>query len=186
MTAPLEGALVRLRAPEPEDRDTIHPWLLDGRVMRYNEVRYPVSLAGLRERPLDPPSYDLAHFAVVARDSGQRVGEVSVRTAAPENRCGSLAMLMGPPWQGRGYGTEALWLASRFGFEAMNLHRLELYVVASNERARRVYERIGFRAEGRLREAYYFGGCWEDWLLMSMLCGEFPAACPTVERQPAP
>jgi RimJ/RimL family protein N-acetyltransferase len=46
----LEGELVRLRAPQPDDLDRCHRWLNDPEVTRFLEGgRYPLSMAHERE-----------------------------------------------------------------------------------------------------------------------------------------
>lgn len=91
----------------------------------------------------------------------------------PENRAGEVGIMIGERdcW-GRGYGTDALRTLSRFAFDQMNLHRIELHVFAEHEQAIRVYERVGFRVEGRRRDAIYKHGRFHDMLLMSVLQGE--------------
>jgi RimJ/RimL family protein N-acetyltransferase len=46
-------------------------------------------------------------------------------------------------------------------------------VVADNERAIRSYEKVGFRQEGKLREAVFVDGSYRDLLLMSILGREY-------------
>jgi RimJ/RimL family protein N-acetyltransferase len=60
----------------------------------------------------------------------------------------------------------------RFGFEMMNLHRIELTVYAEHAAAIHVYEKVGFRQEGRLREAAFKFGRYQDLLMMGLLAGE--------------
>jgi RimJ/RimL family protein N-acetyltransferase len=59
---------------------------------------------------------------------------------------------IGPPscW-GRGYGTEACFLATRFAFRHLGMEKVCLYVFEGNDRGRRVYERCGYRVEGTLQ-----------------------------------
>ncbi|MCC7364615.1 MAG: GNAT family N-acetyltransferase [Dehalococcoidia bacterium] len=170
---PLEGELVYLRAAEREEREQVHGWLADPDVIRFNGVRYPSSLEGLRSRPLQAPGYQLAHFAVFERATGKPAGEVSLRTLGPENRCAELAVLLGPEARGRGLGTDTVRVACRFGFEMMNLHRIELRVSAANARARRTYEKAGFVVEGVRRESYYYAGRYDDEVTMGQLREEY-------------
>jgi RimJ/RimL family protein N-acetyltransferase len=54
---------------------------------------------------------------------------------------------------GNGYGTEAMRLALGYAFTELNLRRVTLGVFEYNPRARRSYEKAGFKVEGRLRGA---------------------------------
>lgn len=60
----------------------------------------------------------------------------------------------------------------RFGFEIMNLHRIQLDVYAGNARAQHVYEKVGFRVEARKRQGIYKFGAYQDVLVMGLLQGE--------------
>ena len=54
----------------------------------------------------------------------------------------------------------------------MNLNRIELDVFAENARARRVYEKMGFREEKVRRQAVYKYGRYQDVVVMRLLTGE--------------
>lgn len=60
----------------------------------------------------------------------------------------------------------------RFGFELMNLHRIELWVRAEHERAIRLCERLGFQREGTRRQAAWQFGRRYDLRRMAGLDGE--------------
>ena len=62
-----------------------------------------------------------------------------------------------------------------FAFEALKLHRLELDVFSFNPRARRVYEKAGFKVEGVLRDAVKDGDRYADDILMAILEDEWRA-----------
>jgi len=75
---------------------------------------------------------------------------------------------------GKGYGTDAMRLMVQYGFIELNLRRISLGLHAYNERARKSYEKIGFKMEGRtrgdgLRDGVRFDSLWmgilrEEWL----------------------
>ena len=62
-----------------------------------------------------------------------------------------------------------------FAFEVLKLHRLELDVFSFNPRARRVYEKAGFKVEGVLRDAVKDGDRYADDILMAILEDEWRA-----------
>jgi RimJ/RimL family protein N-acetyltransferase len=61
----------------------------------------------------------------------------------------------------------------RFGFADRNLNRIALHVIAGNAPAVRLYQAVGFREEGRLRQAAFVDGEFKDVLLYSLLRSEF-------------
>jgi RimJ/RimL family protein N-acetyltransferase len=75
--------------------------------------------------------------------------------------------------QGRGIGSEATALMMAYGFDTLNLERIELRVVDSNVRARHIYAKLGFADEGRLRRAAFIAGAPADVIVMGLLREEF-------------
>jgi RimJ/RimL family protein N-acetyltransferase len=119
-----------------------------------------------RLRNLQPDRLDLA---VVDKASGECVGEVVLNEWDKGNRSCNFRTLIGPGGRDRGLGTEALRLIVGYGFEQLGLHRISLEVYAFNPRARHVYEKAGFIAEGVLREALRYEDQWIDATVMSLL-----------------
>lgn len=77
---------------------------------------------------------------------------------------------------GRGYGTEAIHLILDYGFNELNLHRIQLEVVDYNQRAINTYKKIGFTQEGALREMGYRDGKRYDKLIFGLLRHEWTPA----------
>lgn len=76
---------------------------------------------------------------------------------------------------GRGYGREALTLLIDYAFTHWNVQRVGLQVTATNERAIRSYQGVGFIHEGRLRRYMWSNGNYVDTLCMSILREEWDA-----------
>lgn len=91
----------------------------------------------------------------------------------PDYRHASIDITLFTPWIGRGYGTDALRTLARYLFEVRGHHRLHIDPAASNVRAIRTYERVGFKPVGVMRR-YERGvdGEWHDGLLMDLLAEE--------------
>ncbi|SDW71287.1 Acetyltransferase (GNAT) family protein [Marininema mesophilum] len=60
-----------------------------------------------------------------------------------------------------------------YAFGVLNLHRVELDVFSYNERAIHVYEKLGFKKEGILRESLFYDHQYHDSIIMSMLEKEY-------------
>ena len=173
--SPYEGKLVRLRAREPEDEAAYYRWLNDPAVTEHLAVRCPASHLFEREflQADKGPSYFNAGFGVETLAEGKLIGSTSLHAASPENRSAQVGIFIGDTacWDG-GYGTDTMRTICRFGFEMMNLHRIELEVYAPNARARRVYEKVGFHTEACRRKARYQNGQYLDVVVMGLLEGE--------------
>jgi len=102
------------------------------------------------------------------------VGEAVLNQWDPGNESCNFRIFIGPHGRDRGLGTEATRLLIGHGFERLGLHRISLEVYAFNPRARRAYEKVGFRVEGVLRESFRYNGEWIDATVMSILASEWP------------
>jgi RimJ/RimL family protein N-acetyltransferase len=70
--------------------------------------------------------------------------------------------LRGPAWFGRGFSTEATRLIVAHGLDTIGLASISLEVLVRNQRARAVYDKVGFVVE---RE---FDDDGESWVQMSV------------------
>lgn len=175
MESPFEGQLIRLRAREPEDEPLLFQWFNDPEVTQHLSMRYPVSHRQERsfiERHGEV-TYATAEFAVERLSDGVLIGGAGLGTDPPEHRSATLGIALGDKscWDG-GYGTDTMRTLCRFGFEMMNLHRIQLDVFAGNDRARHVYEKVGFQVEGCRRQAFFKHGRYLDVNVMGLLEGE--------------
>lgn len=102
--------------------------------------------------------------------AGQMIGEVVLNEFDRDNRSANIRIVI---WsaqaRGRGLGTEAMSLLTRFAFAEVGLHRVELGVYAFNPRAVRCYEKVGFIHEGTRRAALWWEGEWIDQHIMAMV-----------------
>ncbi|MCI0709573.1 MAG: GNAT family N-acetyltransferase [Chloroflexi bacterium] len=90
------------------------------------------------------------------------------------NRAASIGIgIAEPAYREKGYGTEAMRLMLDYGFNELNLNRVELTVSSFNPRAIHVYKKVGFKEEGILRQCDYNDGQYYDVLVMSLLREEW-------------
>jgi RimJ/RimL family protein N-acetyltransferase len=84
-------------------------------------------------------------------------------------RCSLAVGIVDPAALGMGLGQEAIELCVTHAFEELQLHRISVRVLASNQRAIRCYKKCGFEEEGRERESALVNGQWEDDLIMGLV-----------------
>jgi RimJ/RimL family protein N-acetyltransferase len=171
--APLEGDLVRLRAREPSDVSQLNAMFDDPDVLAGLLVTMPQSTEGFREWMAASRGRENQEvFAIETLDDRRAVGICGLEDVDARARAASFGIWIGKPYWGRGYGTDATRTACRFGFRYMNLQRIRLSVYATNEKAERVYERVGFRREGIERRGTFLGGRHVDIVEMGLLAEE--------------
>jgi len=168
------GKRIRLRAVEREDVQKFHEWVNDPEVTRGLVLNMPMSMRdemdwfeGLAKR--DPNQKPLA-IEIRKGKAWKLIGNCGVFGIELENRSAELGIMIGDKseWN-KGYGAEVMMLLLKHGFETLNLNRIALRVYAENVRAVRSYEKAGFVLEGRMREAVYKHGKYDDVLFMSVL-----------------
>jgi len=94
--------------------------------------------------------------------------------AEPRYRHASIDVFLGPEFQGRGLGTEAVRRLVCHLIDDRGHHRITIDPAAANAAAIRCYEKAGFRAVGVMRryERDIGGPGWHDGLLMELLADE--------------
>ena len=172
-----EGSLVFLRPLERTDLNERYlSWLNDPEVTRYTEVgTFPSTMADLENYYRDVVgAKNNVMLAVVDKKSGQHVGNAKLGPIQWVHRSAIFSILIGEKdlW-GKGVGMEATRLMIEYGFNRLNLHRIDLGVFAEHEAAVKCYEKVGFKVEGRMREDLFQGGEYRDRLWMGLLRSEY-------------
>lgn len=173
----LKGESIYLRPLGREDAgETYLGWLNDPEVTRYLETgAFPTTLAEL-ERYCEglADQRDQVMLAIVDRETDSHIGNIKLGPINWIHRRATLGILVGDRrFWGRGVGTEATRLMVEYAFDRLGLNRVDLGVHAEHAAAVRVYERIGFKVEGRFREDLFHEGRHRDRLWMGLLKSEY-------------
>jgi RimJ/RimL family protein N-acetyltransferase len=178
---PLETARLVLRPFGPGDLEELFAFHSLPEVARflYWEARDREQVRGvldakLRQTVLEEEGQGLA-LAVVLREVGVVVGEVSLLWLSRRHRQGEVGFVFHPRYQGRGLATEAAEVALRLGFEGLGLHRVIGRCDALNVASARLMERLGMRREAHFVHNEVFKGSWGDELVYAMLEEEWRA-----------
>jgi RimJ/RimL family protein N-acetyltransferase len=115
-------------------------------------------------------------FALRTIDSDVFIGLSAISNLDMFARCAEIGInLAHPDYRGKGYGSEAMLLTMRYGFEQFNLNRISLTVMSFNQRAIRLYEKLGFVHEAREREVFFHDESYFDQIHMGLLRSEWEA-----------
>jgi predicted GNAT family acetyltransferase len=112
---------------------------------------------------------------LVAREDDEIAAFAILQGLASPSRCVRLRRIIARNPE-RGTGSKLLRSVLDICFKELAAHRVELFVHLNNERARRVYARIGFAEEGILRDLHRDkDGSFRSMRLMSILKPEWAA-----------
>lgn len=172
----LKGQKVLIRPIEEEDLDTIYQWYNDQEVNFWSSGAWPLNTLQSKEQlaikflEVTPDTYRYA----LLDENELLIGTIGFQGVNVPARSVTLFIVIGnKTYWGKGYGTDALITFSRFLFTQWNFHRITLDTWEENLRAIRVYEKVGFKIEGRQREARFVLGKYYDAILMGLLRKEF-------------
>lgn len=175
----LRGKHVYLRPAERDDIPLFVRWLNDAETNAYLAMRAPMSVPMEEEwfaRVVANQGKDGYHFVICRLDDDRPIGTTGLFDIDSFNGNAGLGITIGEKqlW-GQGYGSDALNALVDFGFGRLRLERIWLDVYDYNQRARRSYEKCGFKVEGTQRHAVYRDGRYIDVLLMAILRDEWLA-----------
>lgn len=170
----IEGARVTLRRMTVDDTDTVLRLRSDASVLTqlFSDAP-PTREAHLRWLADVEARSDRQEFVIVERESGRAVGTIGLSQIDRRHHRAEYGVLIGEPAaRGKGLAAEASRLLLRYAFGELGLHRVFLHVLADNEPALRLYERLGFKTEGCLRQHVSKAGRLRDVIVMAVLATE--------------
>jgi ribosomal-protein-alanine N-acetyltransferase len=113
-------------------------------------------------------------WGIVYRGPGCLVGACGLVNWEAEHARAEVGFVLSREYWGRGLMSEAVRAILRFGFERMNLNRIEARCIAENAASARVMEKAGMVYEGTLRQREYIKGAYRDIKLYAILKKGFP------------
>jgi RimJ/RimL family protein N-acetyltransferase len=176
---PLETERLTLRAFEAGDLDVFYEMHSDAGVARWlrNEARTLEETEKLLELKIAGVALEeegqWLSAAVVLRETGELVADVSLNWASAEHRQGEIGFIVHPRHQGRGYATEAARPLLDFAFGTLGLHRVAGTLEARNAASARVLEKLGMRREGVHVETEWRKGEWQSEAVYAILDREW-------------
>jgi RimJ/RimL family protein N-acetyltransferase len=180
MTNSWQGKLVRLRAIEPSDADTLFEWNQDTEMTRsLYRVPFPQSresnMRWVQETSARGPQND-SYFWVIETLPGQMVGTLSTHSTEQRNGTFKYGLAIMEAHKRKGYASEAIRLLLRYYFDELRYQKVVAEVYAFNETSISFHENFGFVLEGRLRRMIYTNGTHHDMLMFGMTNDEFTTA----------
>ncbi len=158
----LVGERVVLQPVVGGDHPLLHRWLTDRDLRRYVGRWRPSPRRGWSD-----PGRDEA-FLILLREGDRPIGFCGLFAISSDEGTAELGILLGEKdcW-GQGYGPEALRLLLDHAYRDLGLRQISLCVHATNSRALRAYEKVGFVSERRLRIGRWLFGRGVEMIVMS-------------------
>jgi ribosomal-protein-alanine N-acetyltransferase len=98
-------------------------------------------------------------WGIVLKAEERLIGTIGL-TLTRHHRRGELGYAIGRAWWGQGLATEAARAAIRYGFDELDLQRIEAHCLVDNLASERVMQKCGMTYEGTLRDYGYFKGAF--------------------------
>jgi RimJ/RimL family protein N-acetyltransferase len=172
-----QGEKIRLTAIHEQDLPTISGWFEDTQFLQLFDAIPAVPRSERHfKKWVDQSEESNKSFRLAIRTlkKDELLGFVEIDGILWNQRNGWLAIAIGNHENRKqGYGKEAMRLALEFGFDELNLHRVQLTVFEYNHAAIQLYEQLGFRKEGTYREFIKRNGKYYDMNLYGMLENEW-------------
>lgn len=171
----VKGKRVYLRPVEREDLDFIYAafWCEEGRRLTGTQTVYNRNSI---QNWFETISTDNSRIDLIIclEENNKPIGDITMMEIDHQNQNAivRISIFKKENW-GKGYGTEAMSIFLDYGFNILNLHRVELEVFAFNPRAKKSYEKLGFKQEGLIRDKLFYDGQFHDAILMGVLREEF-------------
>lgn len=97
-------------------------------------------------------------LSITAADDGRLLGHAGLETVNAPAHIAEGSLYLNPDEVGFGFGLGAVARLTTFGFEQLNLNKIEFQVFDFNAPAIACYERTGFVLEGIRRDSVYRNG----------------------------
>jgi len=152
----IKGKNLYLSRIEKNDIKQFYKWFSDSEFLKFYDYYPP--LPQTKEEVDKTLSYyekkeksDVFAIRLVCND--QIIGIAGYDDIIKENKVATLFIGIGSKdSRGKGYGKESMNILLNYGFNDMDLHRIQLNVLEFNKSAIILYEKTGFIKEGTYRE----------------------------------
>lgn len=168
---------LRLRQLTEADTPAVFALYSDPVVMRYVN-RLPMTSHAEAAAAIERATTEFAEgrslrLGLVLPNDDRVLGTVNLLYFDWQSRRAEVGYGLGRADWGQGFAGEAVAAILDYGFETLDLHRIEAELDPRNDRSARVLERHGFVREGLLRERCIVGDEISDSLIMGLLRSDY-------------
>ena len=148
----IQGNLVRLRPPKPEDASPMVSWFEDLETTQFLGRRNPPSVE-IENEWLEPAAKDPNSVVWVVEVDGRAVGTTGIREIDWKNGFATTGTIIGDKslW-GKGLGGEVMQLRTRYAFTQLPLRKLKAGYIDGNEASAKAQAAAGYRSQPQRSE----------------------------------
>ena len=172
----LRGERVMLRALERDDLPFLHVLMndLETQALVSEHPPVPMSMAAIEaefDRAASAGSEEPIRFVVEL--DGERVGRCVVYAIDRYARNCRIGVTLARERRGAGLGTDVVRTLLDYAFRVLDMHKVALESLATNEAGLATWRSCGFVEEARLREHAWYDGEYADMVHMAILRSEW-------------
>lgn len=172
----IQGQRIYLRALSSDDvQERYLSWLNDEETTKgLASGIFPSTLAELNDFvQRTTNNRNVVMLAICASENDLHIGNIKLDQFDWVSRTCELGILIGDKnYWGKGIGYEVCSLVLQYAFEDLNMRKVTLAVYANNPAAIKLYQKLGFVEEGRLRQHIFEGGEYHDKFYMGLFKDE--------------
>ena len=112
-------------------------------------------------------------WAIVRKNDSKVLGTCGFHNLKPEHLRVEMGYELGKKYWGQGFMAEALTAILDYGFNVMQVNRIEAFVNQGNGRSVRILEKMGFKLDGLLRNYEFARGKFVDQYCYSLLKSDY-------------
>ncbi|NLY81584.1 MAG: GNAT family N-acetyltransferase [Clostridiales bacterium] len=172
----METKNLLLRNTELSDCKCFYHWEKDPEIIEYlsidKDIQYEDVVKDFVLASIDP---EMLMFTILSKSENTPIGRIIIsRIASKEKSLDITKLYIGKKnYQGKGHGIELMEAMLQYVFFDLNMERVTLDYYVNNRRAELLYNKLGFKSEGVLRNSTIKDGKYYDLKLMSMLRNEY-------------
>ena len=158
----------------PMDKTTESPlmarWLSEDHDIAFNNGFYTrVFTDAATDQMLDRFASGPAQLSIYTQASDELIGQISLFNIDPYSISCTMGIYIAEPYRGHGYGSEAMKLMINHAFDYLRIHCIHLEVMDDNDKAIKVYEKLGFSQCGAYHQCRYVNGHYAGVVLMELI-----------------
>jgi diamine N-acetyltransferase len=154
--------MIKLRSLSLDDAASMMEYIEDKEISEnFVFTRYPLSIDNFKSF-IQSSWNDKVNVNYAIDDEGEYAGTISLKNINYIDKTAEYAIVTRKKYWGTGIAKEATSKIIEYGFNSLNLRKIYLNVLSTNERANKFYLKYGFEFEGTFKKHTFINGHYVD------------------------